>query len=212
MRGLARGGGRPSGQKPAATTAWTRLWTRNPLCHQAPSSHWVLAARDGRHQRSSVLPRLGGRLPRAVRVPSGAGVCPPGETAHTPPPLIPPRLAQCCPGPRGLSVPGSGSLVSAAGLAQQRRQPRAHERHVGGAGREENAPPLRLQAAAICSYLQLTTSQRFWATKCAHTFSASYVLATFLHCNLDKQTGLRATLGTHRWRGKQIKLRPPGLL
>jgi hypothetical protein len=37
-------------------------------------------------------------------------------------------------GPRGLSVPGSESLVSAARLVRRRRQLRAHGRHVSGDG------------------------------------------------------------------------------
>jgi hypothetical protein len=87
--------------------------------------------------------------------------CPPGEVALAPPPLLPPRLVWCRSETQGLSVPGSESLVSAARLAQQRRQLRAHGSHVGGVGRAELRPPLAQPAAGRAADEGLSILIRF---------------------------------------------------
>jgi hypothetical protein len=71
--------------------------------------------------RFSVLPRWeAAHLPRAraVRVLSGARLCPPNETTHTPPPSLSPRLIRRRSAPRGLLVPRPESLVSTARLVR----------------------------------------------------------------------------------------------
>jgi hypothetical protein len=111
---------RPSGQKPAAAAAWTRpCIARTPLCHQVPSLHWGLELRDGRHQRSGVLPGQGKLLPGTVRVLSGAGACPSRAVAITSPPFLPSRMVQGRSSPPGLAPVRPEALVWAAGLGQQ---------------------------------------------------------------------------------------------